>query len=58
VYKIDASGVFTVLYAFEGKHSEFPFAGVVMDPAGNLYGTTTGLPNCCGDEGSVYKLTP
>ena len=58
VYKIDASGVFTVLYAFEGKRSEFPFAGVVMDPAGNLYGTTTGFPNCCGDEGSVYKLTP
>ena len=58
VYKIDASGVFTVLYAFNGKHAEFPFAGVVMDPAGNLYGTTTGIPNCCGNEGSVFKLAP
>jgi uncharacterized repeat protein (TIGR03803 family) len=58
VYKIDASGVFTVLYAFIGKHSEFPFAGVAMDPAGNLYGTTTGFPNRRGNEGSVFKLAP
>jgi uncharacterized repeat protein (TIGR03803 family) len=58
VYKLDPSGVFTVLHAFAGNPSEFPFAGVVMDPSGNLYGTTTGLPNCCGDEGSVFKLAP
>ena len=58
VYKIDASGVFTVLYAFTGNPSEFSYAGVVMDRLGNLYGTTTGIPNCCGNEGSVFRLAP
>jgi len=58
VYKIDARGVFTVLYAFTGNPSEFSFAGVAMDPFGNLYGTTTGIPNCCGNEGSVFRLAP
>jgi hypothetical protein len=58
VYKLEPSGLFTVLHAFAGNPSEFPFAGVVMDPSGNLYGTTTGLPNCCGSEGSVFRLAP
>jgi uncharacterized repeat protein (TIGR03803 family) len=58
VYQIDASGVFAVLYAFTGNPSEFPFAGVMMDRVGNLYGTTTGTPNCCGNEGSVFRLAP
>src|SRR5208337_188863 len=38
-----------------------PFAGVVFDQAGNLYGTTIagGLNDCGGDGcGVVYELTP
>jgi uncharacterized repeat protein (TIGR03803 family) len=58
VYKIDASGVFTVLYTFTGQPSEFPAAGLVMDRSGSLYGTTTGIPNCCGNEGPVFMLAP
>lgn len=34
-----------------------PAAGVTFDNAGNLYGTTEGLPNDC-DQGNVFKLAP
>jgi len=48
-----------ILYDFQGGVSGFePGAGVVMDRAGNLYGTTIagGSPQCgCG---VVYKLAP
>ncbi len=49
----------TVVYSFKGgANGVEPGAGVVMDGAGNLYGTTTGGgdPNCgCG---LVYELAP
>lgn len=37
-----------------------PFAGLVADSAGNLYGTTTdgGIGPCQGGCGTVFKLTP
>jgi len=41
----------TTIQSFSG---EFPLAGVIFDPAGNLYGTTTGSL-CCG---SVFELSP
>jgi len=41
VYKLDASGRETVLYDFTGgKDGAYPFPGVVMDKAGNLYGVS------------------
>jgi uncharacterized repeat protein (TIGR03803 family) len=49
----------TILYDFKGGTSGFEAGGgVVMDKAGNLYGTTIygGDPNC--DCGVVYKLAP
>ncbi len=49
----------TILYSLKGgAGGDEPSAGVVMDKAGNLYGTTIagGDPNCyCG---VVYKLAP
>lgn len=55
------SWIETVLYRFSGSaDGGMPFAGVVFDHAGNLYGTTTsgGLNNCGGSGcGVVYKLT-
>jgi len=40
VYKLEASG-YAVLYNFTGGRSGAnPTAGVVFDPAGNLFGTT------------------
>ena len=41
VYKLDTAGQETVLYSFRGgADGAFPFAGVIRDSAGNLYGTT------------------
>jgi len=56
VYKLDASGQETVLHAFTGEaDGGNPDAGVVLDAAGNLYGTTEygGV-----GEGVIYKLSP
>jgi uncharacterized repeat protein (TIGR03803 family) len=58
VYKLTHSGstwTETVLYQFPGGASgRFPFAGVIADSAGNLYGTTSG--GVQGAGGVVYKL--
>jgi len=46
----------TILYSFKGgAGGQEPSAGVVMDQAGNLYGTTIGGGCGCG---VVYKLAP
>jgi uncharacterized repeat protein (TIGR03803 family) len=48
----------TILYDFKGGASGFEAgAGVVMDKAGNLYGTTIAGGSGCGC-GVVYKLAP
>jgi len=57
VYKVDAAGKETVLYSFSGgADGKDPQGGVILDSAGNLYGTTTfgGAANW----GVVYKLDP
>ena len=54
----DGSWTETVLHSFsqDGTDGILPFAGVVFDAAGNLYGTTwVGGSN---DAGTVFKLTP
>ncbi len=66
VYKLDkSSGHETVLYSFTGgADGDEPLAGLIRDPAGNLYGTTTfggtpcppvveGQPPSCG---VVFRL--
>ena len=50
-----------VLHAFANAPSANPVAGLVMDSAGNLYGTTmAGAPqtSCAGGCGTLFKLTP
>ncbi len=48
---------YTVLYTFEGgTDGAYPFAGLIRDSAGNLYGSTIGA-NVGGLEGSVFKLS-
>jgi uncharacterized repeat protein (TIGR03803 family) len=52
----------TVLYSFTGAADGWdPESGLIMDPAGNLYGTTKvggGSPNCSSGCGTVFELTP
>jgi uncharacterized repeat protein (TIGR03803 family) len=59
VFKIDPSGVETTLYAFagggnRGKYGAIPNAGLILDPAGNLYGTAEA--DGAFDEGTMFRL--
>jgi uncharacterized repeat protein (TIGR03803 family) len=56
VFKLDPSGQFSVLHTFTGQGYVSPFAGLVQDAAGNLYGTTSGGGTSL--EGTVFKLDP
>ena len=61
VFKVDSTGKHTVLHSFTGgTGGSAPVSGVVMDAAGNLYGTTTqGGDLACGNRfgcGTVFKV--
>lgn len=59
VFKITAAGIETVLYSFAGGLSgdgAYPQEGLVMDSAGNLYGTTS--QGGSGAGGTVFKISP
>lgn len=56
VFKLTPGGSETVLYSFKGgRDGEYPEAGLIMDGAGNLYGTTSsgGATN----DGTVFEVT-
>jgi uncharacterized repeat protein (TIGR03803 family) len=60
VYELSPSGSGwkqTVLYTFQGlSDGQNPVGGVVLDPAGNLYGTT--FDGGINGGGTVYQLSP
>ena len=61
VFKLDTTGVYTVLYTFTGAtDGALPSAGLIRDLAGNFYGTTGsgGIFNntCSSGCGVVFKL--
>jgi uncharacterized repeat protein (TIGR03803 family) len=57
VYKLAPSGDEAVLYTFTGgTDGSQPYAGVILDSAGNLYGTT--YAGGAAGKGVVYKVTP
>jgi len=64
VFKLDPGGKETVLHSFTGStDGALPWAGVVLDAAGNLYGTALegGDLNChpkYGGCGVVFKIAP
>ena len=62
VFKIDAAGKETVLYSFTAQaDGAWPSAGLVLDAAGNLYGTTyeRGNSSCNGGGGcgTLFEIT-
>jgi uncharacterized repeat protein (TIGR03803 family) len=62
VYELSSSGgnwAFTVLYTFTGIDNGglAPYAGLVIDSTGSLYGTT-GAGGPYQGDGTVYELTP
>jgi uncharacterized repeat protein (TIGR03803 family) len=57
VFKLDASNGYalTTLHDFtDGSDGAYPFAGLLADSAGNLYGTTE--QGGTSDDGAVFKL--
>jgi uncharacterized repeat protein (TIGR03803 family) len=55
VYKLDTTGHETVLYSFTGgADGRSPYAGVSLDSAGNLYGTT--YNGGTAGAGVVYEI--
>jgi uncharacterized repeat protein (TIGR03803 family) len=49
----------TVLYSFSGGHDgSQPWAGVTLDTAGNLYGTTTEAGSVDCSCGTVFEVSP
>lgn len=68
VFELDTTGTYSTLHTFpQGRLDGFdPVSGVIVDAAGNLYGTTLagGALNCIGGQnnpvgcGTVFKLNP
>jgi len=55
VFKLDTTGAETVLYSFTGPpDGQYPFASLVRDAAGNLYGAT--FEGGASGKGTVFKL--
>lgn len=60
VFKLNGAGTLSLLHSFEpsGTDGFWPFGSLLMDSAGNLYGTTDegGADHTGG--GTVYEITP
>lgn len=59
IFKLDSAGNETVLYSFAGgTDGSYPGGGVLRNPSGGLYGTTTGGGDCGGAGcGTVFMLS-
>jgi len=57
VFQISPAGKEAVLHSFKGgKDGEYPYASVIRDAAGNLYGTTYG--GGASGWGTVFEINP
>lgn len=55
VFKIDSAGKYTVLYRFTGgSDGGVPEPHLILDAAGNIYGSTTGVG--AGSQGTIFKV--
>jgi uncharacterized repeat protein (TIGR03803 family) len=55
-FELAPNGAYTVLHDFSLTDGSFPYAALVRDRAGNLYGTT--LEGGPSEQGVVFKLDP
>lgn len=59
VFVIESAGKETVLYSFKGTPDGYlPYAGVIRDSAGNLYGTTLQGGTAALPYGTAFELSP
>ena len=61
VFELASQGSLKTLAAFNGTNGSAPWAGVVRDGVGNLYGTTAAGPSSGSGsrgQGTVFKLAP
>ena len=57
IFKLAPGGTETVLHAFTGGNDGgIPFAGLIVDAAGNFYGTT--YSGGANGDGTVFELAP
>jgi uncharacterized repeat protein (TIGR03803 family) len=57
IFKVDTANNVTVIYSFTGgSDGSGPYAGLILDAKGDLYGTTTAGGAFGG--GTIFKLTP
>jgi uncharacterized repeat protein (TIGR03803 family) len=57
VFEVDSTGTFNVIYSFAGgADGGTPSAGLVLDPAGNLYGTA--IAGGASSQGVVFRIDP
>jgi uncharacterized repeat protein (TIGR03803 family) len=54
----DGGWAYSVLRFFSGKPAMNPFGGLVLDKAGNLYGTTLNCGTGYNCQGVVFEITP
>ncbi|HXM60692.1 MAG TPA: choice-of-anchor tandem repeat GloVer-containing protein [Terriglobales bacterium] len=54
--RADGTWKLATIFKFDGEDGAYPAAGLVMDAAGNLYGTTSGDTGL--GDGTAFKLSP
>ena len=60
VFELTPSWTETILHSFDNNDIDgiHPYAGLVLDKAGNLYGTTVSGGGSSGAAGIVFEMTP
>lgn len=61
IFKIDRSGTKTILHEFDSPEDGVGLGQIIMDNAGNIYGTTEeggNVNNCFYGCGVIFKITP
>jgi uncharacterized repeat protein (TIGR03803 family) len=58
IFKLSSAGKESIVHAFPGGHGGIGPNGLVMDSAGNLYGTTVSGGNSLFPGGIVFKIDP